>query len=68
MIAGENCNDLSQPRRITESVKDHLPKHAQEIYKEAYKNAWDQYSDPSRRCGNESREEVSNKVAWSAVE
>jgi cation transport regulator ChaB len=29
------------------SVRDNLPKHAQEIYKEAYNSAWDQYADPS---------------------
>jgi cation transport regulator len=53
---------------LPDSVKDSLPKHAQEIYKEAYNSAWDQYSDPNKRRGNESREAVSRKVAWSAVE
>ncbi|MBA2410515.1 MAG: ChaB family protein [Gammaproteobacteria bacterium] len=57
--------------RITQlpaSIKDNLPKHAQEIYKEAFNNAWEQYSDPQKRRGDASREEVSHKVAWSAVE
>ena len=57
-------------QRITDlpdSVRDHMPKHAQEIYKEAYNSAWDDYSDPGRRRGSESREEASHKVAWSAV-
>ena len=56
--------------RITElpdSVKDNLPKHTQEIYKEAYNSAWDQYDEPSEREGDASREETSHKVAWSAV-
>jgi cation transport regulator len=56
--------------RLTElpdSVKDHLPKHAQEIYQEAYNSAWEQYADPDKRRGDASREEVSHKVAWSAV-
>lgn len=53
---------------LPDSVKDNLPKHAQEIYKEAYNNAWDQYADPKKRRGDASREEVSHKVAWSAVE
>lgn len=52
---------------LPESVKDHLPKHAQEIYKEAFNNAWDQYADPKKRRGDASREEVAHKVAWSAV-
>lgn len=27
---------------LPQSVQDHLPKHAQEIYKEAYNSAWDE--------------------------
>lgn len=52
---------------LPDSVKDNLPKHGQEIYKEAYNNAWEQYADPDKRRGDASREEVSHKVAWSAV-
>jgi cation transport regulator len=56
--------------RITElpkSVRDNLPKHAQEIYKEAYNSAWDQYDEPEERRGDASREETAHRVAWSAV-
>ena len=49
------------------SVKDNLPAHAEEIYKEAYNSAWDQYKDPEDRRGDASREEVAHKVAWNAV-
>lgn len=52
---------------LPDSVKNNLPKHAQEIYKEAYNSAWDEYKDPSDRRGNSSREETSHRVAWSAV-
>jgi cation transport regulator len=52
---------------LPDSVKDHLPKHAQEIYQEAYNSAWEQYAAPDKRRGDASREEVSHKVAWSAV-
>jgi cation transport regulator len=52
---------------LPDSVKDNLPKHAQEIYKEAFNSAWDQYEDPEKRRDDSSREEVSHKVAWSAV-
>lgn len=52
---------------LPDSVKDHLPKHAQEIYKEAYNSAWQEYADPDKRRGDASREEVAHKVAWSAV-
>jgi cation transport regulator len=52
---------------LPDSVRDNLPKHAQEIFKEAYNSAWDQYADPEERRGDASREETANRVAWSAV-
>ena len=52
---------------LPDSVKDNLPKHAQEIYKEAFNSAWEQYDEPEERRGDDSREEVAHKVAWSAV-
>jgi cation transport regulator len=52
---------------LPESVRDNLPSHAQDIYKEAFNSAWDQYDEPSERRGDASREETSHKVAWSAV-
>ena len=52
---------------LPDSVRDNLPKHAQEIYKEAYNSAWDQYEDPEDRRGDASREETAHRVAWSAV-
>ena len=54
-------------RELPESVRDNLPRHAQEIYKEAFNSAWDEYADKDKRRGDESREEVAHKVAWSAV-
>lgn len=52
---------------LPENVLNALPKHAQEIYKEAYNSAWEQYASPEDRRGDDSREEVAHKVAWSAV-
>jgi cation transport regulator len=52
---------------LPESVRDNLPAHAQDIFKEAFNSAWDEYADPDKRRGHESREEVAFKVAWSAV-
>jgi cation transport regulator len=46
---------------LPDSVKDNLPKHAQEIYKESFNSAMKQYSDQSNT------EERAHKVAWSAV-
>ena len=53
--------------QLPDAVRDHLPKHAQEIYKEAFNHAWEEYADPDKRRGDESREEVARKVAWAAV-
>jgi cation transport regulator len=52
---------------LPEDVQDVLPEHAQEIYREAYNSAWDQYDDPEDREGDASREETAHAVAWSAV-
>lgn len=51
-------------KKITElpdSVKDNMPKHAQEIYKESFNSAEKQYKDESNT------EERAHKVAWNAV-
>lgn len=52
---------------LPDSVRDHVPKHAQEIYREAFNSAWDQYRDADDRKGDASREETAHRVAWSAV-
>ncbi|KGT94826.1 cation transport regulator [Erwinia typographi] len=52
---------------LPDSVKHVLPAHAQDIYKEAFNSAWDEYKEQKDRKGDDSREEVAHKVAWSAV-
>ncbi|MGO2439558.1 MAG: putative cation transport regulator ChaB [Serratia proteamaculans] len=52
---------------LPDNVKNVLPAHAQEIYKEAFNSAWRQYRDPDDRRGDDSREETAHKVAWAAV-
>lgn len=52
---------------LPEDLQDLLPKHAKEIYKEAYNSAWDQYADPDDRQSDRSQEETAHAVAWSAV-
>lgn len=52
---------------LPEQVRESLPKHGQDIYKEAFNSAWDEYANPKDRKGDASQEEVSHKVAWSAV-
>ena len=48
----KDLNDLPK------SVQEHLPKHAQEIYRAAFNSAWDEYGQD---------EERTQRVAWSAV-
>ena len=52
---------------LPDSVRDNLPKHAQEIYQAAFNSAWEQYKDKEDRRGDASREETAHRVAWSAV-
>jgi cation transport regulator len=47
-----------QITQLPDSVKNNLPKHAQEIYKEAFNSAEDRYGEEDR----------AHRVAWSAVE
>ncbi len=41
------------------SVREHLPEHAQEIYRAAFNHAWDEYGHDEARA---------HRVAWGAVE
>ena len=52
---------------LPDNVTNVLPKHAQEIFKEAFNSAYDEYKDPEDRRGDDSQEDVARKVAWNAV-
>jgi len=52
---------------LPDSVRDNLPKHAQEIYQAAFNSAWEQYDEPEERREDASREETAHRVAWAAV-
>jgi cation transport regulator len=65
---GESLMPYKTNTELPEQVKSHLPQHAQDIYRETFNHAWEEYKDPDKRYTNESQEEVSHKVAWSAVE
>jgi cation transport regulator len=54
-------NDL--PKNVTHV----LSVHAQDIYREAFNHAWQEYANPDERRDDASREETAHKVAWSAV-
>jgi cation transport regulator len=47
-----------QISELPESVREHLPKHAQEIYRAAFNHAWEEYGHDETRA---------HRVAWSAV-
>ncbi len=52
---------------LPDNVRRHLPQHAQDIYCEAFNNAWEEYRSPENRRDDASREEVAHRVAWAAV-
>lgn len=45
------------------SIRDHLPPHAQDIFRAAFNHAWRQHmaSEPDRI------EEIAHRIAWAAV-
>ena len=52
---------------LPKAVQNVLPDHAQDIYREAFNNAYDQYKSPESRRDDSDREETAHRVAWSAV-
>ena len=52
---------------LPDRIKDNLPSHAEEIYKEAFNSAWEQYDKPEERREGTGREETAHRVAWAAV-
>lgn len=53
---------------LPKQVSDNLPKHAQEIWKEAFNSAYEDYQNPEkRRDKDDDPETIAVKVAWSAV-
>jgi cation transport regulator len=48
-------DDLPMP------VQSHLPEHGQDIFREAFNHAWQEYA------GDPRQEEIAHRVAWAAV-
>jgi cation transport regulator len=46
---------------LPRAVQSHLPPHAQDIYREAFNNAWQHYAQGT------GHEEIAHRVAWAAV-
>ena len=57
----------SNTNELPSGVKNVLPEHAQDIYKEAFNSAYDEYATPGKRRGDEDQETAAHKVAWAAV-
>lgn len=53
---------------LPKGVVNHLPEHAQTIYRESFNNACKQYEAPEKRKLGGSQEEAPHRVAWAAVE
>jgi cation transport regulator len=45
------------------AVRDHLPEHAQDIFRAAFNNAWSRYADQ----GAAEQEAHAHRIAWAAV-
>jgi cation transport regulator len=43
------------------SITRRLPRHAQDIYREAFNNAYESHADDPRQ------EEIAHRIAWAAV-
>ena len=54
-------------KELPEPIQEHLPPNAQDIYKEAFNNAWKQFKNPSKLKYGGDRETASHRVAWFAV-
>ena len=46
---------------LPDSVRAHLPAHAQDIYREAFNHAYEEHAQDPRQ------EEASHRIAWAAV-
>ena len=59
-----------QNSELPKGVKNNLPAHAQDIYREAFNHEWEQCRPHQIRDRDprESQEQVAHKVAWAAVE
>jgi len=51
----------SANEQLPGSIRYHLPEHAQDIYREAFNHAWQEYAVDPRQ------EEIAHRVAWAAV-
>ncbi|MBI2632677.1 ChaB family protein [Candidatus Pacearchaeota archaeon] len=53
--------------KLPERIRRNLPVRAQTIFRKSFNNAEKQYKNLNKRRGKATLEEVSNKIAWSAI-
>src|SRR5687767_7612739 len=52
---------------LPDRVRDSLPEHGQDIYREAFNSAYKQYNNPEDPEGDRSRKKKAHAVAWAEV-
>ena len=52
---------------LPEPVRVVLPKHAQDIFREAFNHAYENYAHSNKRNRGGTREGIAYRVAWAAV-
>jgi len=54
-------------KELPKSVRDHLPKEAQDIYRKVFNSAHETYKKRSKRRPGTTAEQTAARVAWAAV-
>ena len=52
---------------LPDFIQNHLPEQAQDIFREAYNKALENYRGPKQHRTHESQEDTCHKAAWAAV-
>jgi cation transport regulator len=52
---------------LPESVREHVPRHAQDIYRKTFNSAEETYASPRKRTRGGTQEEAAHRAAWAAV-
>ena len=50
------------------TVRDHMPRAAQEIYLQAFNNAWKRYTELDNPFEDATPEEAAHRLAWATVQ
>ncbi|PHN07577.1 ChaB family protein [Flavilitoribacter nigricans] len=53
---------------LPDTIRKNLSEPAQDVYREAFNNAWDQYQSPRGQEITHNLDESAHSVAWAAVQ